>query len=77
MKSLFSIEGLKNNIGNYMILLIITINVCFVIIFLIKGFGKLYNIIYKILPLDNENIINLPPKKKIKIKNKKKNKKEY
>ena len=41
-------EGLKNNIGNYILILIIMINIISMILFIIKGFASICIIIYKI-----------------------------
>ena len=47
-KKLFSFDGLKKNIGSYILIFIIFINIIFMIIFLIKGLKIIYNIIEKI-----------------------------
>ena len=45
---LFTSKGLTSNIGFYIILIIILINIVLLLIFLIKGYKYLYNKIYKI-----------------------------
>ena len=54
---LFTKEGIKNNIGSYILLSIIFINLFLFFIFLIKGYKKIYDLIEKIIPV-KEKIIN-------------------
>ena len=78
-KVLFTKEGLKKNIGSYILLFIILINIIFLIIFIIKGYKKLFNIIEIIVNKKNKNIYEKKQKNNKKSKNKKnksKNKKE-
>ena len=57
---LFSKKGLKNNIGNYIILIIIFINIILMIIFKQKGYKLLYNELQKIINnKKNKNIKNI------------------
>ena len=58
-KILFSVEGLKNNIGSYILLLILLLNIIFCFIFKIKGYKQLLNEINKIIrfKLNNKDII--------------------
>ena len=83
-KLLFSKEGIINNIGNYIILSIILIYIASLIIFIIKGYKKLYNKIKQITKKENNNkcynrketcIIDKKDKKKKKKKEEKKNEK--
>ena len=86
-KTLFSKEGLKNNIGNYILLSIIFINLCLLFIFLFKGYKIICDLINKIAPFkqkitinntnniinkNNNNINNFKSKRKRKRKRKKK-----
>ena len=54
-KVLFTLEGLKENIGNYILLSIIIINIFSVFIFLFKGYKTLYNIINNIIQFKKKN----------------------
>ena len=62
-KLVFSSEGIKNNIGSYILLIILFLCIIFLFIFLIKGYNLLYNKIFKII-LNSKN----KKIKKIKIK---------
>ena len=62
-KELFSLEGIKNNIGNYIILTILTINIVCAFIFVFKGYKILYDKINNICNnkpnrINNQNIKN-------------------
>ena len=78
INELFSKNGLKNNIGNYCLLSIILSDIVCLILFIIKGFTLLNNIIDKNIYENNDinNInINNNKKKDITIKNEMNNKK--
>ena len=86
--TLFSLKGLKNNIGNYILLSIIFIAICCFIIYLIKGQKMLNNIIDKIvlsntMKVENKDKNNIKGKilsnksNKKKFKRKKRYKKNY
>ena len=66
---LFSSNGLKKNIGNYILLIIIFFNVILSIIFKIKGFPKLKNIINNIIRENKKNNTKKRNKNIIKKKN--------
>ena len=51
----FSKEGLKNNIGNYILLSIILINIIFIIIFYLKGYKNIIDIIKNIIETKTKN----------------------
>ena len=51
-KELFTIEGLKNNIGNYILLILIINNIICAIILVNGEFKSLINIIHKIISKD-------------------------
>ena len=53
---LFTKDGIKHNIGNYLIISIILINICLLIIFLIKEYKILFNKIDKLIKNQNESI---------------------
>ena len=60
-RTLFTLEGLKKNIGNYILLSIIFINLCLFFVFLIKGNKIILKYIGKIIPINkkiNKNDIN-------------------
>ena len=67
-KLVFSLGGLKNNIGNYIIFSIILINILLAILFRVNGFPKFCEQIEQITKKENKNI-----KKTISIFSKKKN----
>ena len=74
---LFKKEGIKNNIGNYIISIIILLNIFFCILFRIKGYNKLKNKINKIImnkkvSNNKKEEKNYNQKKIVKIKKKKK-----
>ena len=54
-KLLFNLQRLKENLGNYIILSIIIINIICVFTFLIKGYKTLSNIIKNIFQIKNNN----------------------
>ena len=64
---LFTIDGLKNNIGNYIILSILFINIVNSIIFIYKGYKSLNEIIDNIIA-KNQSLCNNIKENKIKIK---------
>ena len=53
-KNLFTKEGLKSNIGSYILLFIILIIIVFLILFIIKGYKSIFNIIEIIANKVNE-----------------------
>ena len=55
-KLVFSIEGLKNNIGNYILISIILINIILAILFRVKGFPKLYEQIEQFSKRENKKM---------------------
>ena len=55
-KLLFSLEGIKTNIGNYIILIIIIITICSFFIFYFKEFNVICDLIKKIVPLKQKDI---------------------
>jgi len=74
-KLVFSKEGLKNNIGNYIIFSIILINIILAILFRVKGFPKLYEQIEQLTKSKNKNnkqTLSIFSKKKNIIKKKEK-----
>ena len=82
--TLFNLEVLKNNIGNYILLSMINISICCFIIYLFKGNKMINNIIDKVIPNKkniNQNINRNDIKNKNnnirKKKKKKRNKKNY
>ena len=73
-KTLFNNEGIKNNIGCYIMLAILFSNIIFLIIFILKGFNVLYikiNLIIKNKSM-NSNKKNSIIKGNIVVDNKKK-----
>ena len=59
--TLFTKDGLKLNIGSYILLFIILVTLVCLIIFIIKGYELIINIIDKI---ENKNNINILKKRK-------------
>ena len=60
VKTLFCVDGIKNNIGSYVLLLIITINIANSILFPIIGYKNILSIINNIIKVINkENIRNI------------------
>ena len=51
-KKLFTSKGLKNNIGSYILILMIFFNIICAFLFIFKGFNYLYNIVNKIASLN-------------------------
>ena len=80
-KLVFSSNGIKTNIGSYIVISIAVINSILIIVFYIKGFAQLKNTMIDILnkSFKNDKNQNFPPKKeKEKEKHKKKRKsKDY
>ena len=61
---IFTKEGLKNNIGNYTILIILLFNFILLFLFIRKGYRLLYNQIKQILDFNNNKEKNAEIKKK-------------
>ena len=81
-KTLFTKEGLIKNIGSYILLFIIKFNIIIILLFIIKGFKEIKNLINYITKNkinkknENKKQKDEPPKKtKVKVKKKKKKKK--
>jgi len=71
-KRVFNLEDLKYNIGNYILISIIFLEIILAIIFKIKGYNKIKNLINKIIQNKNKNEttnINIENKNKKKTKN--------
>jgi len=62
-KLLFSINGLKNNIGSYILLSIIFIITICLIVFLNKDYHIIINIIFKIISYNKNKVIHIRKKK--------------
>ena len=68
-RTLFNIEAIKNNLGNYILLTIIFINICLLFAFLIKGFNIFKEFVNKITPTGETLIENIKIKNAKKINN--------
>ena len=75
-KELFTINGLKNNIGNYILLVMIFLNLICLISFLVKGYKLLIKTIYDLVEqkMNIVRIKNVETTKRLITRNRKKDK---
>ena len=78
-KLVFSSNGIKTNIGSYIVISIAVINSILIIVFYIKGFAQLKNTMIDILnkSFKNDKNQNFPPKKEKEKHKKKRKSKDY